>query len=239
MGLAGAKVLYVEDVYTHQFLMKNYLESIKVHCETVSSGEEALEVIKTNNYDLVIMDIQMPGLNGYETSLKIRDYNDHYSRIPIVAFTADNSELSQTKMREAKMNGILYKPLDAEKLSHTLEEQLNYRTGFTITGIEYYRNAFNNSEKFNEFISLFIQDLDKFIIDFDSFTVGDDTTLLKKELHKLKPFIIQINQGNLKELFEQYKSKDFDSQEITTLNKKLIHELKELKIGWKKSKIQY
>ena len=89
----------------------------------IREGMEALEKIKTNTYDLILMDVHMPLLDGYETSRRIRSLPDvRKSTLPIIALTASVSLNLKEKIREAGMDDHLSKPYNSKELLAKLIE---------------------------------------------------------------------------------------------------------------------
>ncbi len=120
-SLEGLRVLYVEDVIPNQLLMEGLCDHWKVDLDTALNGLEALEKVKNKQYDLILMDIQMPEKDGYETALEIRDLHDpHYRDIPIIALSASVSENTQKRIQEAGMNDYVPKPIDPKRLHEKL-----------------------------------------------------------------------------------------------------------------------
>lgn len=115
--LGNIRVLYVEDVIPNQLLLKGLARLWQMHLDVASSGLEACEKIKDNYYDLVLMDIQMPGMDGYETTRKIREMpDDYYRNVPVIALTAAFSENTRQKIKEAGINDVVFKPLNPHNL---------------------------------------------------------------------------------------------------------------------------
>lgn len=120
-SLEGLKVLYVEDVIPNQLLMEGLCDNWKINLDTALNGLEALEKVKKSQYDLILMDIQMPEKNGYETALEIRSLKDaHYENIPIIALSASISEKIQRRIRESGMDDYVSKPIDPKYLHEKL-----------------------------------------------------------------------------------------------------------------------
>jgi PAS domain S-box-containing protein len=121
--LEGLKVLYVEDVIPNQFLMEGLCDTWHIELDTALNGLEALEKVRQQHYDLILMDIQMPGMDGFETAREIRNLRDpHYNHIPILALSASISDRTRLRIRENGMDDYIAKPIIPQdlhqKLSH-------------------------------------------------------------------------------------------------------------------------
>lgn len=112
------KVLVVEDSIANQELIKAYFDSIGCQGDYALNGQEAIEKIKRRDYDLCLMDMQMPGMDGMEATKIIR--NEYNKKIPIIALTAAAMEEDREKCIEAGMNDYLAKPIDILKLKEKI-----------------------------------------------------------------------------------------------------------------------
>lgn len=119
--LDGLKVLYVEDVIPNQFLMEGLCDTWHIQLDTALNGLEALEKVKQNHYDLILMDIQMPEMDGFEATQEIRNLKDpHYSNIPILALSASVSDRTRLRIKENGMDDYITKPINPKDLHHKL-----------------------------------------------------------------------------------------------------------------------
>ena len=107
------KVLVVEDIALNQLLMKTLLDDMGFQREIASNGKIAIEKLASTNFDIILMDLQMPEMNGFEATEYIR--KTLKSRIPIIALTADVTTADLTKCKAVGMNDYISKPVD-EKL---------------------------------------------------------------------------------------------------------------------------
>ena len=119
--LAGKKVLLVEDNKTNQFLIDGLLEDSGIFLEFANNGQEALEKFQKSEYDLILMDLQMPVMNGYEATVAIREVD---VEIPIVALTANAMLEDMQQTKEVGMNGHIAKPINVDKFYAILLEFL-------------------------------------------------------------------------------------------------------------------
>jgi PAS domain S-box-containing protein len=104
------KVLVVEDMALNQLLMKTLLDDFGFEHEITGNGKMAIEKLKKNSYDVVLMDLHMPVMSGFEATEYIR--NKMKSQIPIIALTADVTSADLKKCKAVGMNDYLSKPLD-------------------------------------------------------------------------------------------------------------------------------
>ena len=111
----NVKVLVVEDVKLNQLLMRTILDDFKFAWDMADNGKIAIEKLQTNFYDIILMDLQMPEMNGFEATEHIR--NKMNLQIPIIALTADVTTVDVEKCKAAGMNDYISKPID-EKLLH-------------------------------------------------------------------------------------------------------------------------
>ena len=111
--LKNLKILVAEDVKLNQLLIRIILEDFGVEVDMADNGKLAIEKLKTTPYDIILMDLQMPEMNGFEATAYIR--NQLHSNIPIIALTADVTTVDVEKCKAIGMNDYISKPID-EKL---------------------------------------------------------------------------------------------------------------------------
>ncbi|MBS0289413.1 MAG: response regulator [Proteobacteria bacterium] len=113
-------ILLVENSRTARALLTRLLRDEGYQVDCVSSGLEAIEAILHSNYHLVIMDVFLPQLNGYEAATQIRSLNSHKSNIPLIAFTSSTDEKDKRTCLDAGMNEYIIKTTDNKALLETL-----------------------------------------------------------------------------------------------------------------------
>ena len=112
--LQGKRVLLVEDNVINQMVVRHSVSTLGGETDIACEGAEAIEKLKTAGYDLVLMDIQMPVMDGYETTHFIR--NQLKSKVPIIAMTAFAQRGEDEKCYEGGMNGYVSKPFTLDSL---------------------------------------------------------------------------------------------------------------------------
>ncbi len=118
--IKNIKVLVVEDMALNQLLMKTLLDDFGFEWDIASNGKIALEKLEIKSYDIILMDLQMPEMNGFEATEYIR--NQLNSKIPIIALTADVTTVDLAKCKAVGMNDYIAKPIDERLLFQKIAE---------------------------------------------------------------------------------------------------------------------
>ena len=117
------RILLVEDNTINQQVAVGLLQQYHIDVVVASDGQEALDIIEKQTFDLVLMDIQMPGMNGYETTKHIRKAFT-VDELPIIAMTAHATEDAKQSCFEAGMNDFIAKPIEPSRLDKLLNQYL-------------------------------------------------------------------------------------------------------------------
>lgn len=117
----GKKILLVEDNLINVMVGKQILEKEGLNVDVANDGKIAVSMVKKNIYDAILMDLQMPIMNGYTASKKIRKFN---TKVPILALSASVFAEVKNKIENCGMNGFVYKPFEPEDLLNKIEEMV-------------------------------------------------------------------------------------------------------------------
>ena len=117
--IAGAYILLVEDNKVNQQVATELLEQAQLRVTIANHGQEAVDLLTTKTFDAVLMDIQMPVMDGYETTKTIRT-EERFNRLPIIAMTANAMAGDREKCLAAGMNDHVAKPIDPQEMFATL-----------------------------------------------------------------------------------------------------------------------
>ncbi len=117
---ASYKVLLVDDNTTNQFLFSRMLQNTGHDVEIANDGAEAVEMAARGGYDVVLMDIRMPGMNGIEATARIRQLGGPAAEVPVIGVTADVTEASKKEAMAAGFDEYLAKPITAASLINAL-----------------------------------------------------------------------------------------------------------------------
>jgi CheY-like chemotaxis protein len=116
------KVLVVEDNKINQMITKKMIENKEMICEIVDNGEDAISLVKKNNYDLVLMDVHLPGINGTTATEQIRKFD---KSIPIIALTAISLNENREMLLSFGMNDVITKPFNPDNFYKVIAQQLS------------------------------------------------------------------------------------------------------------------
>lgn len=117
--IQGKKILLVEDDEISQFLMKKVMADWNITLCIANNGIDAIEMVKNDDFDLILMDIEMPVMTGLEATIKIRTMRDvKKSHVPIIGLSANPFDEGGEKYIEHGMNDFILKPVTEEELYH-------------------------------------------------------------------------------------------------------------------------
>ncbi len=186
-AIKNIKILVVEDISLNQLLMKTLLEDFGFECAIASNGKIAIQKLQANTYDIILMDLQMPEMNGFEATEFIREKMN--SKTPIIALTADVTTVDLAKCKAVGMNDYISKPVD-ERLLYTKIIWALKKPGL-LKYNENRKNGNGNVQKIKctslDFLTVRTKSNPKLISEMISLFLGQTTSLvseLKNSLHK-------------------------------------------------------
>jgi len=226
VSLEDLNVLLVEDNRVNQIVATRFLSQWGLKVEIANHGKEAIEMIVSKKYQIVLMDLQMPELDGYQASKIIRDMSEEYFRqVPILALTASAMLDTKEKVGAAGMTDFISKPFQPEELkgkiaAYVLRDQKPTELTDTATAIRENLDLYTEGDPDfkREFTAHLIKNIEELkasaprAIDKKS---GDD---FEKIAHKIKTTIEMLSDAELAtgvaELKEFFKARNFDSKEV-------------------------
>ena len=206
--IKNIKVLVVEDIALNQLLMRTLLDDFGFECDIAPNGKIAIDKLKSKSYNIILMDLQMPEMNGFEATEYIR--NTLHSEIPIIALTADVTTVDLEKCRAVGMNDYIAKPVDERLLYSKIVGLLKKTTHFheqtvilndepissKCTNLDFLKERTKSNKVFlTEMISLYLEQTPPLIILMKQSANDKDWNLLYTTVHKLIPSfsIVGIN----------------------------------------------
>lgn len=208
-ALVGKKILLVEDNAMNQFFTKKLLEGWGVEVSLAENGRDALSKFEQKFYDLILMDIQMPEMDGIEATRIIRQDN---SQIPIIALTALTIKGETERLLSEGFNDLLSKPFEADFLLKTITKHLVHARRFTLkteknnpkSGEPLFSTHLlrqmmkENPDQVNRMEQLFMNQAESAVKEFAKGLLLHDWTLIAQEAHKIKASIDILQIHSLK-----------------------------------------
>lgn len=233
-----SKFLVVEDNAMNQSYVRSILSKFEVHLDFADNGVAGVELAKNKVYDIILMDIRMPEMDGYEASRQIRNTDNPNAKTPIVALTASALEVEKNKAFDQGMNAFLTKPFTPADLIGLISEHMNKKTEHSSkTGEFTFHEAFD-SKQLEDFYE---GDMETILLMFESFISGviPEFPLLRKHAdnkdweevrslaHKFLPTFAMVGllelHNDLRKIEEQCKSGNYDNigEEVSKVSQKL------------------
>lgn len=230
-------VLVVEDIILNQLLIKTLLDDFGFDCDIASNGIIALEKLKTETYDIILMDLQMPEMNGFDTTKYIR--NKLKSDIPIIALTADVTTVDLEKCKASGMDDYIAKPIDERLLYNKIMHQLKKETTTTTNvdnatekevmeteegkyiDLNYLKQLTEcNPKLMEEMISVYLEQTPPIIDAMKQSLIDNDWQSLQEAVHKIIPSFSLMGIGydieNIARRIQKYEYTLNISKEIQT-----------------------
>ena len=125
----GKKILVVDDNEINILIVKRILNTWGLENDVAANGKEAISKVMENAYDLILMDINMPGIDGFETTSIIRELiGEYFQKVPVIALTASTEHHVSSRITACGMNGYMLKPFNHDKIKSVLSEFLGAHT---------------------------------------------------------------------------------------------------------------
>jgi CheY-like chemotaxis protein/HPt (histidine-containing phosphotransfer) domain-containing protein len=211
-ALKNASILLVEDNDINRLYAGSILKMWGCKFDVAENGQVALEKQKNNNYDLILMDIQMPVMDGFEATRLIRAEQGPKSKIPIIALTANATKRDIDKCIAEGMNDCLTKPFTQEDLFRILNKHLtnlslfekintsanNHSEGHAdLTYLE--KVSGNNKSFVKEIAETIVNSIPKSILEMESYVKDKNWAEVARVAHKIKPSVTLIGMNQLKQ----------------------------------------
>jgi PAS domain S-box-containing protein len=205
----GLHVLLVEDNDINRLYAKSILETWKCKTDIAENGLIAIEKLKSNRYDVILMDVQMPVMDGYEATKAIRMMAHPINSIPVVALTANATKNDIEKCLAAGMNDYVAKPFTPDDLYQQLFQKLKLVPGSPATNdakpklfdLNYLRTISSNNKEFvKEMVQTFIQSVPALLKQMEEAVTSSEWATVSRLAHQIKPSLTLMGIYQLKEV---------------------------------------
>lgn len=216
VNLSHATILLVEDNETNQELALAFLDKLNAKTQVATNGKEAVTMVKEHHFDAILMDLQMPIMDGFTASKEIRTFD---KSTPIIAMSANVMSNVKEEVIEAGMNAFIEKPVLIANLSNTLHNTINKQTSTDFlsvpinTATETANKVFDPSlgllycnhdnDLFSKLIVRFVEKIPSIISDYHSQAESIDKKQLERYFHTLKSTSASIGATQTSQLLSQ------------------------------------
>jgi signal transduction histidine kinase/CheY-like chemotaxis protein/HPt (histidine-containing phosphotransfer) domain-containing protein len=206
----GRKILVVDDAADNRLITASYIKLTNAKVHFAENGREALEMVFMEPYDLVLMDIQMPEMNGYEAARKMRENN---VTIPLVALTANALKEERARCLREGFTDYLSKPINSARLVEMLERYLmpnvtNEADGFDFSQMD---------EIHREVLPLFFSQTEERLQKIDSAIAEGDFDQLAKVAHQIKGIAGALGMERIGEMARELESNASEKKSMDEL----------------------
>jgi PAS domain S-box-containing protein len=220
--LSKKNILLVEDNPINIKFVLSLFADYNMKADIAENGKQALEKIKTKLYDIVLMDIEMPEMNGYETTKVIR--NEFKNNVPIIAMTANAMAGEREKCLQIGMNDYISKPIKAELLFEKMfnevivnhhkdvdEEKKIVRLDFLIKSMR------GKKEVIRDTIDIFLKQVPEDLAVINEAVSNSDFSAIKKSAHRMKSTVSIMGISEMEAILEEMEVLAADKKEIEKL----------------------
>jgi PAS domain S-box-containing protein len=194
----NGRILVVEDVALNQLLMRTLLQEAGFELDIASNGKIAVEKLKEKTFDLVLMDLQMPEMNGFAATEHIR--KKLKLDLPIIALTADVTTVDLQRCKELGMNDYISKPIDDKLLFKKINKYLNFeqkqsamentntQSSEKVTNLEFLRQLTkNNPDMIAEMIKVYLEETPQLVNKMKEGVKSKDWEAVRSAAHSIVP----------------------------------------------------
>ena len=185
--------LVVDDNRLNRIALENILKKQGIHSKLVDGGKKAIEAAKNERFDIILMDIQMPEMDGIQASKNIRNLGPQYAYIPIIGVTANAFLNDYDLMKEAQMNDVLFKPIHIEALERILRKHLSAQRQIFVPASFLVFDEKDYLYRFDDSIDIAKSVIEAFLIEY------------KKDMESIRQAIDSKNRVEIKEKLHYFK----------------------------------
>lgn len=224
------KILIVEDSIMNLLLLKNMIANLLPESIIIEAkdGPEAISLYKTNNPDLIFLDIQMPEMDGYTVSNQIRKLEENSILTPIIAVTARSAFGEREKCLDSGMDDYILKPITSEILIPVIKKYLIDREKpdphFDKTGL--LKSLSGNKKLFKRMIDESRKAIPEYVEEISDALIKNDIKLIREKAHKIKGAALTMNFFILSDIAKTIeKDNTLDMESIKVLIEKMKEEI--------------
>jgi PAS domain S-box-containing protein len=226
-SLKDLRILLAEDNDINRLYATSMLKMWECTADTAENGYVALEKVRNNDYDIILMDIQMPVMDGFEATRAIKKSGSPKNQIPIIALTANSSSKDIERCLASGMDDCLGKPFTPESLFAVLVKygqfkatQPELKTKKEKIDLSYLKKMSNNDKTFvDEIINSFVLNTPKTLKEIKSYIESENWLKMEEQVHKIKPTLTMIGMPKARENAVEIEMLTRSQADIKTLKR--------------------
>ncbi|MEZ4945765.1 MAG: ATP-binding protein [Cyclobacteriaceae bacterium] len=226
-SLKDLRILLAEDNDINRLYATSMLKMWECTADTAENGYVALEKVRNNDYDIILMDIQMPVMDGFEATRAIKKSGSPKNEIPIIALTANSSSKDIERCLASGMDDCLGKPFTPENLFAVLVKygqfkatQPEIKSKKERIDLSYLKKMSNNDKTFvDEIINSFVLNTPKALKEIKSYIDSENWLKMEEQVHKIKPTLTMIGMPMARENAVEIEMLTRSQADIKTLKR--------------------
>lgn len=238
-SIKDLRILLAEDNDINRLYATSIIKMWECQTDTAENGYVALEKVRNNEYDIILMDVQMPVMDGYEATKAIRMGGSPKNKIPIIALTANATAGDLEKCLAAGMNECIGKPFTPEILFAALvkysqlkniKSELNASpVNERVIDLTHLKKISNNNEEFvSDIVASFVKSIPGSVEEIKSLQLKKNWLQIEKTVHKIKPTLAMVGMIAAREIaveIESLTKQELDEFKLTDLSNRFCHYL--------------
>lgn len=230
-SVEGCKILVAEDNIMNQKYISNLLTKWKIDFTLVLDGKKAVEQVQKHLYDIILMDIQMPNMDGFEATITIRNTKNINQNTPIIALTASAMLDQKSKALSSGMNDFITKPFAPNNLLSVIQRYLEHaetrveqipisRQNHSNSMLDYTRlnELYGDDKEYAaDMIQTFLDDVLPDFVVMDELIIQKDLEALAQHAHKLKPTLGMVGLSDMEILMNEIDKKAKEEKDIAVI----------------------
>ncbi len=218
--LSGVNILLVEDNKYNMVIAKDFLNSWGAEVVTAMDGKQAVEKAQSKEFDLILMDLQMPIMDGYAATETIRALEDPYfQEVPILALSASNLSKVKARAISVGMNGFITKPFNPDDFFSKIREHALASVELVVddTNTPLHKNANGAQDIIDKYMELFVKSMEESVVALDAAIKAKDGEQIEAIAHKVKSGLRYVGKNKLADTAEFFEESLISGTDILEL----------------------
>lgn len=196
-------ILLVEDNNINRRIMSRLLHNMDIIVVEAKNGEEAIEYAINENFSIILMDLLMPKLSGYETTKRIHELSELNKTTPVIAVSSDNYDVVTDKMIEYGINDVISKPLRKEVVEKIFSKYISKDVGTHIFNAKEFESFYKDKLLEEEIVTIFLSEKENDMNRLDKAFKSNDIEEIYESLHYMKGSFTYLKANKILQLTQK------------------------------------